>query len=87
MSRLNDANLQIAREILSRYAVARSATIPLLHLTQEQNGYVTREAMQHVAELVDTTAAEVYGTATFYEMFKFEPVGKFCVNKIGRAHV
>ena len=80
MSRLNDANLQIAREILSRYAVARSATIPLLHLTQEQNGYVTREAMQHVAELVDTTAAEVYGTATFYEMFKFEPVGKFCVN-------
>jgi NADH-quinone oxidoreductase subunit E len=80
MSRLTATNLEIAREILSRYPVARSATIPLLHLSQEQNGYVTREAMQHVAELVDTTAAEVYGTASFYEMFKFEPVGKFCVN-------
>jgi len=80
MSRLNAANLEIAREILSRYPVARSATIPLLHLSQEQNGYVTREAMQQIAELVDTTAAEVYGTASFYEMFKFEPVGKFCVN-------
>lgn len=80
MSRLNAANLEIAREILSRYPVVRSATIPLLHLSQEQNGYVTREAMQHIAELVDTTTAEVYGTATFYEMFKFEPIGKFCVN-------
>ena len=54
--------------------------IPLLHLSQEQNGYVTREAMSHIAELVGTTAAEVYGTASFYEMFKFEPIGRYCVN-------
>jgi len=80
MSRLSDTNLQIAKEIISRYPRPRSATIPLLHLSQEQNGYVTREAMAHVAELVGSTAAEVYGTATFYEMFKFEPVGKYCVN-------
>ena len=80
MSRLNAVNLDLAQEILSRYPVARSATIPLLHLSQEQNGYVTRDAMQQVAELVDCTAAEVYGTASFYEMFKFEPIGKFCVN-------
>ena len=80
MSRLNDANLVIAHEIISRYPVKRSALIPLLHLSQEQNGYVTREAMAHLAELVDTTSAEVYGTASFYEMFKFEPIGKYCVN-------
>src|SRR5687768_9059912 len=36
--------------------------------------------MSHVAELLDLTPAEVYGTATFYEMFKFEPVGKFLIN-------
>ena len=72
--------LVIAHEIISRYPVKRSALIPLLHLSQEQNGYVTREAMAHLAELVDTTSAEVYGTASFYEMFKFEPVGKYCVN-------
>jgi NADH-quinone oxidoreductase subunit E len=54
--------------------------IPLLHLAQEQDGYVTNEAMAHIAELVGVTPAEVYGTATFYEMFKFEPVGRYCIN-------
>ena len=58
----------------------KSALIPLLHLSQEQNGYVTEEAMEHIAELLGLTPAEVYGTATFYEMFKFEPVGRYCVN-------
>jgi NADH-quinone oxidoreductase subunit E len=54
--------------------------IPLLHLSQEQNGYVTNEAMEHIAELTGVTPAEVYGTASFYEMFQFEPVGKYLVN-------
>ena len=39
--------------------------------------------MRHIAELVGVTSAEVYGTATFYEMFKFEPVGKYLVNICG----
>ena len=52
----------------------------MLHLSQEQNGYVTHEAMSHIAELVGVTPAEVLGTASFYEMFKFEPVGKYVVN-------
>ncbi len=80
MSRFNDTNLVTAKEIIGRFPRAKSATIPLLHLAQEQDGYVTRDAMAHIAELVGVTAAEVYGTATFYEMFKFEPIGKYCVN-------
>ena len=83
MSRLNDANVTLAKEIISRYPRPKSALIPLLHLSQEQNGYVTREAMAHLAELVGVTPAEVYGTATFYEMFRFEPVGKYLVNICG----
>ncbi len=58
----------------------KSALIPLLHLSQEQNGYVTDDAMRHLAELLDITPAEVIGTATFYEMFKFEPVGTYVIN-------
>jgi NADH-quinone oxidoreductase subunit E len=54
-----------------------------LHLAQEQNGFVTRESMAHIGELVGVTSAEVYGTATFYEMFRFEPVGKYLVNICG----
>jgi NADH-quinone oxidoreductase subunit E len=80
MARLNHANVTLAKEIIARYPKARSATIPLLHLAQQQDGYVTNEAMIHIGELVGATAAEVLGTATFYEMFKFEPVGKYLVN-------
>ena len=70
----------IAHEIVSRYPVKKSALIPLLHLAQEQAGYVSEEAMQHIAEIVEVTPAEVLGTCSFYEMFKLEPVGKFLVN-------
>jgi NADH-quinone oxidoreductase subunit E len=80
VSRFTPANLAIADEIISRYPVKKSALIPLLHLSQEQNGYVTEEAMEHIAELVDVTPAEVLGTCSFYEMFKLEPVGKYMVN-------
>jgi NADH-quinone oxidoreductase subunit E len=80
MSRLSDANVQLAKEIIGHYPRARSATIPLLHLAQEQDGYITDDAIKHIAELVGATAAEVLGTCTFYEMFKMEPVGKYLVN-------
>jgi NADH-quinone oxidoreductase subunit E len=83
VTRLNEANTILAKEIIGRYPKARSATIPLLHLSQQQNGYVTEAAMEHVAELVGATPAEVLGTATFYEMFKFEAVGKYLVNICG----
>lgn len=80
MSRLNDANEVLAREIIGRYPKARSATIPLLHVAQQQDGYVTHEAIAHIAELVGATSAEILGTCTFYEMFKMQPVGKFLIN-------
>ena len=80
MARLNEANVVYAKEIIGRYPKARSATIPLLHLAQQQDGYVTNEAIKHIGELVGATSAEILGTATFYEMFKFEPVGKYLVN-------
>jgi len=83
VARLNEANVVYAKEIIGRYPMPRSATIPLLHLAQQQDGYVTNEAIAHVGELVGATSAEVLGTATFYEMFKFEPVGKFVVNICG----
>jgi NADH-quinone oxidoreductase subunit E len=80
MARLSEANLILAKEILGRYPKARSATIPLLHLAQEQDGYVSDDAIRHVAELVGATPAEVLGTCTFYEMFKREPVGTYLIN-------
>jgi NADH-quinone oxidoreductase subunit E len=80
VARLNDANIAIAHEIIGRFPRPKSALIPLLHLAQEQDGYITNDAMAHLAELVGVTAAEVLGTCSFYEMFKLHPVGKYCVN-------
>jgi NADH-quinone oxidoreductase subunit E len=80
MARLTADNELLARQIIGRYPRPKSALIPLLHLAQEQDGYVTDEAMEHIADLVGCTAAEVLGTASFYEMLKLEPVGTYVVN-------
>ncbi len=80
MARLTPSNVELAEEIIGRYPRPKSALIPLLHLAQEQDGYVTDEAMEHIAELVGVTPAEVLGTCSFYEMFKREPVGKYLIN-------
>jgi NADH-quinone oxidoreductase E subunit len=71
--------VKMAQELIARYPVPRSALIPLVHLAQAQDGYVAADAMEHIAELLDCTPAEVYGTASFYEMFKFEPVGTYLI--------
>ena len=62
MSRLNEENLRMARQIISMYPKKKSAMIPLLHLAQEQSGLVSNEAMTHIAELIEVTPAEVLGS-------------------------
>src|SRR4029450_6945661 len=80
MARFTAENTALAEDIIGRYPVKRSALIPLLHLAQEQDGYLSEDAMAHVAGLVAVTPAPVRGTASFYEMFKREPVGDYVVN-------
>jgi len=80
VTRFTADNTTLAQEIVGRYPRPKSALIPLLHLAQEQDGYVTEDAMEHIAELVGVTPAEVLGTASFYEMLKREPVGDYVVN-------
>ena len=80
MPRFTAENTILARDIIARYPRPKSALIPLLHLAQEQDGYVAEDAMEHIAELIGITAVEVLGTCSFYEMFKREPVGEYLVN-------
>ena len=77
---LSPANEALAAEIIGWFPRPRSALIPLLHLAQAQDGHLTDEAMRRIGELVGATPAEVKGTAGFYEMFRFEPVGTYLVN-------
>jgi NADH-quinone oxidoreductase subunit E len=80
VSHLRNDLRQRAEELVALYPRKRSAMLPLLHLAQEQDGYLTDEGIAEVAELTGTTAADVRGTASFYEMFHLEPVGKYVVS-------
>jgi NADH-quinone oxidoreductase subunit E len=68
-----------ARQLIALYPHKRSALIPALHILQEQDGYLSPDGIEHVAELIDLTPAEVRGTASFYEMFHLKPVGRYLV--------
>lgn len=80
MSVFDDAMLAEAREIVARYPSAKSAILPLAHLVQDHEGWLSPEAMAEIAELVGVTPAEVQGTCSFYTMFKREPCGRLLVS-------
>jgi NADH-quinone oxidoreductase E subunit len=66
-------------EILGRYPAdrKRSAVLPALFLVQRQQGYITANAMRHVADLLEVTAADVEDVVSFYTMFYTKPVGRY----------
>ena len=80
MSHLTPELLERARDLVALYPEPRSALIPMCHLAQEQDGWLRPEAMSEIADLCGVTAAEVRGTATFYDMLHTEPVGTYVVS-------
>ncbi|CAK0755730.1 NADH-quinone oxidoreductase subunit E [Azospirillaceae bacterium] len=76
-------NLARAERIIAKYPAGKqaSAVIPLLHLAQSQNdNWLSRAAMDHVADLLKMPRIRVYEVATFYTMFNKEPVGKHVIH-------
>ncbi|NKY28857.1 NADH-quinone oxidoreductase subunit NuoE [Nocardia gamkensis] len=68
-----------AKEIIARYPHPRSALLPLLHLVQSEEGYVTGTGIEFCAEQLGLTGAEVTAVATFYSMFRRTPTGDYHV--------
>ena len=68
-----------AKEIIDRYPGSRSALLPLLHLVQSEDGYVTRTGIRFCAEMLGLTTAEVTAVATFYTMYRRKPSGDYQV--------
>ena len=68
-----------AAQIIARYPQKRSALLPLLHLVQSVDGYITGRGLDLCAELLDLTTAEVSGVATFYTQYKRHPNGTYTV--------
>jgi NADH-quinone oxidoreductase subunit E len=76
---LSDETRELAREVIARYPKPRSALLPLLHLVQSDEGYVSPEGIALCAELLELTKAEVAAVSTFYTMYKRKPVGEYHV--------
>jgi NADH-quinone oxidoreductase subunit E len=68
-----------AAEIIGRYPKSRSALLPLLHLVQSEEGYVSEDGIEYCAGLLGLTEADVTGVVTFYTMYKRRPVGEYHV--------
>jgi len=64
---------------LDRYPTKRAATMPALHAVQDKHGWIPYQAIEEIAELVETSPAEVMDTATFYEEYFLQPRGKYTI--------
>ena len=75
----DEQTLAELREIAARYPQPRSALLPMLHLVQSVDGCVTPRGIETCAQILDISAADVSGVATFYTMYKRRPAGDFHV--------
>ncbi len=78
-AQITEGTLAEMRELIARYPEPQSALLPMLHLLQSVEGYVTAEGIETCAAVLGLTAAEVSAVATFYTMYKRRPVGTYYV--------
>jgi NADH-quinone oxidoreductase subunit E len=69
-----------AQDLIARYPMSRSALLPMLHLVQSVQGYVSQEGIAFCAKQLDLSDAEVSAVATFYTMYKRKPCGEHLVS-------
>jgi NADH-quinone oxidoreductase E subunit len=65
--------------LLTRYPTKQAAILPVLWLAQKEWGWISREAVDHVASILDLSPAFVWGVVTFYTMYNRAPVGKHLI--------
>ncbi|MBE9504242.1 MAG: NADH-quinone oxidoreductase subunit NuoE [Proteobacteria bacterium] len=92
---LSQAAIKKIEEVQKKYPTKRSAVLPSLFIAQEEQGWVTKEAMAEIAKVLAIPPTQVYESATFYTMYNKKPVGKYhvqvCANLscslLGAEHV
>ena len=77
---ISDTTREQAQAIVARYPKSRSALLPMLHLVQSEEGYVSSEGVALCAEVLGLSKAEVGAVATFYTMYKRRPCGDWLVS-------
>ncbi|HZD11604.1 MAG TPA: NAD(P)H-dependent oxidoreductase subunit E [Candidatus Binatia bacterium] len=77
MGLLREKHAEIVEGLLARYPVKKSAILALMHLAQQEYGYMSQEAMHEVAEIVGVDPTHVLSLAGFYSLYYEQPVGKY----------
>jgi len=77
---LSEEARALAERVIARYPTRRSALVPLLYLVQSEVGWVPRQGMRELADIVGLTTAEVEAVATFYTMLKLHPCGRYVIS-------
>lgn len=75
--KFSEAALKEYDAIVKKYPERRGALLPVLHLAQREFGWISRDAMRYISELLDIPLANVLDTASFYTMFKLQPAGRY----------
>ena len=84
---LSQKAIQEIEAYKARYPDPRSALMPALYVAQEENGgYLSKDALRDVAEVMDLTPADVESVASFYSMYNKRPVGKYVI-EVGKREV
>jgi NADH-quinone oxidoreductase subunit E len=73
---LQPATLQKIDEVIPHYPVKRSAALPLLHLVQEDQGFISSEAVEWIARKLGLQPINIHELVTFYPMFREKPIGR-----------
>jgi NADH-quinone oxidoreductase E subunit len=73
---LNETNKQKLEELKKRYPTTQALVLPTLWMVQEQEGYISHEAMKYVSTILNVPYGHILGVVTFYTMFHSRPVGK-----------
>jgi NADH-quinone oxidoreductase subunit E len=76
MMNLQSETLRKIDEVIPHYPVKRSAALPLLHLVQEDQGFISNEAIEWIAAKLELQPINIYELVTFYPMFRQKPIGR-----------
>ncbi len=81
--KFDEKNEKKFQKLIQKYPKIDSLTLPSLWLIQEQEGWISLDAMKYIASRLGKSAADIYSIATFYTMFKLKPTGKYhiCICK------
>jgi NADH-quinone oxidoreductase E subunit len=75
--KFTEENLKKIEEVRKKYPTALAAVMPTIYIAQEQNGYISNEAMKEIASVLGIDTVNVLSVVTFYTMYHTKPMGKY----------